>query len=150
MFLRLSLFGFILAGCLRADMSYQETTRFTGGSMMEMLQKMAASPMGKLAGGRMSQAFEDQTNTIYLKDGKLARINEKGSTIFDLDAGTVTTINHERRTYSVMTFDEIRQMTSRTKDRRCSIRCKGGAHRPIENGEWCDGAGVDHYPDRNR
>jgi hypothetical protein len=104
---------------LLADGSYTETTRYTGGSMVEMMHNLASSPIGRFAGHGMSNALQDQTSTVYIKGAKMARIGQTTSTIIDLDAGTITTIQNEKRTYSVMTFDQLQQNMNRGQ--------KGGA-----------------------
>jgi hypothetical protein len=81
----------LAAGCLWADVTYTETTKYTGGTLLEMTQRMASNPiMGRLAGGRLQSAFQDQTATVYVKGAKMARVGQALTTIFDLDAGTVT------------------------------------------------------------
>jgi hypothetical protein len=100
-------------GCLLADASYSETVRFEGGSLVEMLRGMANGPMGKT----MGQAFQDQTYAVYVKGNKMARIGSLTSTITDLDAGTMTNINHTKKTYSLTSFDEMKQMQAQMQSR---------------------------------
>ena len=95
---------FLGVGLLQADVSYTQDVKFLGGSMVEMMQKMASMPMM----GRMKQAFEDQHYDVYVKGNKMARLGQANSTIYDLDAGTITTINNQKRTYSTVTFDEMK------------------------------------------
>jgi hypothetical protein len=69
---------------------------------------MSTMPMiGKMMGGNMKQAFEDQTYEVYVKGNKMARVGQHMSTIYDLDAGTITTISHDKQTYSTQTFEEL-------------------------------------------
>jgi hypothetical protein len=106
------------AGFLTADATYTQTTKFTGGSLIEMTKKMASMPLlGKMGGGGLKQAFDDQHYDIYVKGNKEARIGTMLSTIFDLDAGTVTTVDNTKRTYSVQTFDEMREQMERMQQR---------------------------------
>jgi hypothetical protein len=108
---RLAIVTLAAAGCLLADVSYQETVQYTGGSLIDMMRGMSNSPMGKLMGGRLSKGLKDRTLKVYLKGNKLARIGEDSSTIVDLDAGTITTMDNEHHSYTVMSFDEMnRQM----------------------------------------
>jgi hypothetical protein len=103
---------------LLADVSYTETTKYTGGTLIEMTQRMASNPiMGRLGGGRLASAFQDQTSTTYVKGNKMARVGNLTTTVFDLDAGTLTTINNERHTYSVSTFEEMRQRMEEMQQR---------------------------------
>ncbi len=101
-----------------ADVTYTETTKYTGGTLIEMTQRMASNPiMGRLGGGRLAAAFQDQTSTTFVKGNKMARVGNLTTTIFDLDAGTLTTINNERHTYSVATFEEMRQRMEEMQQR---------------------------------
>lgn len=107
-FFRLGLTTTLAAGLLSADVTFQQTTKFKGGALIDMMQKMASMPlMGKMMGGNMKQAFEDQTYDVFVKGNKMARIGPRISTIYDLDASTVTTIFHDRQSYSVETFEEL-------------------------------------------
>lgn len=91
-----------LAGCLAlapillADVRYTETAQITGGAMSGMMG-MAS----RMSGRKMNTDSEH-----VLKGNKMAEIREEATTITDLDAETVTTINHKAKTYSVMTFAE--------------------------------------------
>lgn len=100
-----------LAGpfCLSADVTYSETVHFNGGTLVDMAKSMASNPMT----ARMGQAFQDQSYTIYVKGNKMARVGTNSTTITDLDAGSITNIDHSRKTYTVMTFDQLKQMSER-------------------------------------
>jgi hypothetical protein len=89
--------------------------KFTGGTMVEMMKRMANNPMLGRRGGAMAAAFQDQTFTVYIKGSKMARIGPVTSTIMDLDAGTMTIVNNERHTYSTQTFDEMQQRLQQTQ-----------------------------------
>jgi hypothetical protein len=105
-----SLLASITACGLLADVTYHQTTKYTGGSLVDTMKKMAAMPMmGRMGGGAMKTAFADQQHDVYIKGNKMASIGPLTSTLFDLDAGTITNINHEKSTYSTMTFEEMRQ-----------------------------------------
>lgn len=123
--IRVGVLTALATGCLLADVTYTETTKFTGGTLLEMTQRMASNPiMGRLAGGSLKSAFQDQTSTVFVKGAKMARVGTAISTIFDLDAGTVTTINNEKHTYSVETFEELHQHMEQMQQRM--NRGKGG------------------------
>jgi hypothetical protein len=86
-----------------ADVSYQETTQVTGGSMMGML---------KMAGALSSQAKQATapvTSTVMIHGDRMVRSNPHTTEIIDLDQQTMTLIDHDKRTYSMVTFKEIQQ-----------------------------------------
>ena len=61
--IRLAIVTAAAVSCLFADASYSETVQCEGGSLVEMMRGMANGPMGKM----MSQAFQDQTLSVYIK-----------------------------------------------------------------------------------
>lgn len=106
------------ASCLFGDVTYNETVKYTGGTLLDMVHRMASMPMiGRMAGGGLKNAFQDENYTIYIKGAKMARLGGMFSSIYDLDAGTITTINNEKKTYTVQTFDELRQQMERAQER---------------------------------
>lgn len=108
--LRAALTICLIAGCLHADVVYNQTTKFKGGTLIDMMQKMANMPlMGRMMGGGMKQAFEDQHYEVSVKGNKMAKIGGPVSTLYDLDAGTITSLNNAKQTYTVQTFDELKQ-----------------------------------------
>ena len=84
-----------------ADVSYQETTRVTGGSMMGMV-KMAGA-----FSSQAKQALAPTTSTVMIHGSRMVRSNPHSTEIIDLDDQTITMIDHDKRTYSVMTFQEM-------------------------------------------
>jgi hypothetical protein len=91
----------LLHGLAFADVSYQETTRITGGSMMGM---------AKMAGAFSSQAKQmlaPTTSTVLIHGSRMVRSNPHTTEIIDLDDQTITMIDHDKRTYSIMTFQEM-------------------------------------------
>ena len=86
-----------------ADVSYQETTQITGGSMMGM---------ARMAGAFSSQAKQmlaPTTTTVLIHGNRMVRSNPHSTEIIDLDAQTITSIDHDKRTYSVMTFQQMEE-----------------------------------------
>jgi|GEM_PF-3300174 len=112
-FLRFGAAAAISVAILGADVTYTQTAKFEGGSLVEMMQKMASMPMM----GRMKQAFEDQHYNVFVKGNKMARWSQMTSSIYDLDAGTVTNIDNAKRTYSTMTFEEMQQRADQMQQR---------------------------------
>ncbi len=62
---------------------------------------------------RLGGGSTDMAETVYVKGNKMLRESDDVSTLIDLDAGSMTTIDHDKKTYSVMTFDEMRDQMER-------------------------------------
>jgi hypothetical protein len=90
------------AACpLFADFSYQETTKITGGMMAGMM---------KVAGVFSKQAREPIESTVAVKGNRMAHRGKLHGSIIDLDSRTITEIDMQKKTYSVITFDQMKQM----------------------------------------
>src|ERR1035437_7975566 len=86
-----------------ADFTYQETTQITGGSIVSMMK--LAGTFSKQA----RQANDPVVSTIMVKGNKMIRIGKDTSQIIDLDAETITEIDHQKKQYTTMTFAQMRQ-----------------------------------------
>jgi hypothetical protein len=84
---------------LSADFSYTQTTRVTGGTLLNMTRFMPGA--GKLK--------EPQTHTIAIKGGKMVTYDGETATIVDADAETLTQVDLKKKQYSVITFAEMKQ-----------------------------------------
>ncbi len=86
-----------------AEFQYTETTQITGGSVVGIM---------KLAGTFSKQAREANApvvTTVVIKGNRMARLSNSYGEIVDLDKETVTHIDTVKKTYTVMTFQEMRQ-----------------------------------------
>ena len=93
-------FAFTLALVpLQADFSYQQTTKITGGSLTKMMKFIPG-------GGKM---FEPKTSSVYLKGDRLVHVFPDTMSIIDLASETMTEVNLEKKTYSSITFAEMRE-----------------------------------------
>lgn len=96
------LLGWVSAG--RADFKYTEQSKLTGGMMMGMM---------KFAGHfshKANQADQPVITTRYVKGNRL-RIDNGGdntSQIIDLDGRRMIWVDNQKRSYSVMTFDQMK------------------------------------------
>ncbi len=99
------------AVCLLADFSYQQTTRLTGGMMADMM---------KVVGVFSKQAREPIQNTILVKGDRMATLTPNTGQIVDLDKETITEIDFQKKTYSVVTFAEIAQAMKEAEARMAS------------------------------
>jgi hypothetical protein len=104
---------FFGAATLSADFSYHETSRVTGGAMASML---------KVAGVFSKQAREPIESNVAIKGDRMARRGQTHGEIVDLGAETFTMIDFQKKTYSVMTFEQMRQAienaTKQVKDNK--------------------------------
>jgi hypothetical protein len=93
-----------------ADFRYDETTQITGGSIVGLM---------KFAGAFSKDArksTEATTSTVLVQGNRMAHINSDTTEIIDLDKETITTIDHKKKQYTVVTFDQMKQqMEAATK-----------------------------------
>ncbi len=115
---------------LLADFTYTETTRITGGVMASMSRSLGGLSKS------MRSLTEPQTTTHILKGNKMAEIGPREGTIYDLDAGSITTIDFEKRTYSTITFEQMRQamerMMAKNKGKIEEAKAKGKGDPNVE------------------
>ncbi|MEO8096664.1 MAG: hypothetical protein ABI811_03110 [Acidobacteriota bacterium] len=84
---------------LRADFSYQESTQMTGGIAYNAL---------KLGGPLTRGAREAQISTVSVKGNRMLTTRKDAVTIVDLDKESITEINIPKKTYSVVTFAQMK------------------------------------------
>ncbi|HEV2646197.1 MAG TPA: hypothetical protein VGU46_07540 [Acidobacteriaceae bacterium] len=92
-----------------ADYTYQETTQITGGSIVSMM---------KLAGTFSSQARkagDPVVSTLYLKGNRLARVSADSMEIIDLDKQNVTHVDMVKKTYTVITFQQMKDQVAKAR-----------------------------------
>ena len=93
----------LIPGALFADFQYDEMTQVTGGSIVSIAK--FASHFSKDA-----RSITDPVNsTILVKGNRMARISPESTEIIDLDKETITTIYPDKKTYTVVTFQEMKQ-----------------------------------------
>lgn len=88
----------VSAAALRADFTYEQTTKITGGMMAGAM---------RIAGAFSKQAREPMVSTIMVKGDRMATVSNSRINIVDLRAETFTDVDLEKKTYSVMTFAEM-------------------------------------------
>jgi hypothetical protein len=118
----------LLLPLAHADVSYQETTQITGGSLQSMI---------KLAGAFSSQARQANAPTItnvVLHGNRMVRSNPHTTEIIDLDQQTVTVIDHDRRNYSVMTFQQMQQAMANAAAKARQQSVTSSNQQPASNG----------------
>jgi hypothetical protein len=97
-----------LPACLLADFSYEQSTKITGGMMAGAM---------KFAGAFSKQAREPLQSTVAVKGNRMLHGNKDRASVIDLDRETITEINYQKKTYSVMTFAEMKQAMEQAMQR---------------------------------
>lgn len=100
-FVLISGMAVLASSTLLADFSYEETSTITGGMVARMM---------KVAGVFSKKAREPIHSSIAVKGNKMMHRTADSASIIDLDAQTITTIDFQKRTYSTMTFEQMKQM----------------------------------------
>jgi hypothetical protein len=83
---------------LRADFSYEQTSKITGGAMASMM---------KVAGVFSKSAREPVRTSVVVKGDRMANLTPDSASIIDLSAETITEVNFKQKQYSVVTFAEM-------------------------------------------
>jgi len=90
----------ISAGSLFADFSYHESSKITGGALAGVM---------KVAGVFSKAAREPIESTVAIRGNKMAHRSATHMSLIDLDSKTITNVDLQKKQYSVMTFDEMKQ-----------------------------------------
>ncbi|HEV2500254.1 MAG TPA: hypothetical protein VGY31_11810 [Terriglobia bacterium] len=105
---KLSLLGVVV--CLvvcatgRADFKYVQTTQITGGAMAGMMKGLGVFSKS------MRQATKPMASTTYVKGNHLRTDNADGTyQVIDLDGRRFIQVDPNHQTYSVITFEQMRQ-----------------------------------------
>ncbi|MGQ9634106.1 MAG: hypothetical protein ACUVXB_07645 [Bryobacteraceae bacterium] len=89
---------------LRADFSYEQTSRITGGALAGAM---------KVVGVFSKQAVQPIKTSVLVKGNRLAHVSVDNVQVMDLDRETITDINLKNRTYSVTTFAQMAEALQR-------------------------------------
>ncbi len=119
-FLRIAGIGTIAASTLLADFSYQETTRITGGSLVAMLK------MAGVFSKQARQAGEPIQSTVSIKGDRMVHRGPQHATIIDLGSETITSVDFQKKTYTVMTFADLKQMMEQMSQKMQQQQAKNG------------------------
>jgi hypothetical protein len=102
-----------------ADFQYTETSKITGGSAAGAMKFVGV--FSKDA----RQATQGTTSTISFKGNKMRREDSLGQIeIIDLDARKITQIDTKKKTYSEMTFDEMRARMEEARKKAAEQQAK--------------------------
>jgi hypothetical protein len=91
-----------------ADFSYQEKSTVTGGTVAGIM---------KVAGVFSKAARQPAEATIAVKGDRMAHRSDTHASIIDLSAQTITQIDLRKKTYSVMTFEQMKAMLEQMRER---------------------------------
>lgn len=102
-----------------ADVQYTETSKVTGGAMAGAMK--FAGVFSKDA----KQVTQGTTSTISLKGNKMRRETSLGSVeIIDLDKRQITHLDLKNKTYSTMTFDEMKAQLEEARRKAAEQQAK--------------------------
>lgn len=101
---------------LVADITYTKSVKYTGGTMLGFLRNLVSNPLiQRMVGADLEGALDDQSYTVYVKGSKMAQVAEAGSTIYDLDANSITITDDSKQSYEVETFEDLRAQIERAE-----------------------------------
>jgi hypothetical protein len=86
-----------------ADASYQETTQITGGSLVDGLKSVSFFSKS------LRDAFAPITTSTMVHGNQKVVVSKESTEITDLDRETITHIDLAQKTYTVVTFAQMRQ-----------------------------------------
>ena len=126
---KLTLLSCVLAipATIFADFSYQETTQITGGSMLSMIRMAGA------LSAQARKAGEPVVSSVYLSGNRLAHVSPDNIEIIDLDQETITHIDTAKRTYTVMTFQQMKDQMARAQQEMEKRQAEHPAAAPAPN-----------------
>lgn len=87
-----------------ADASYEKSMQITGGQFVDMLKHYALI-------SKQMKSMTEPSSTITMVHGNQKAVVSKNSTeITDLDKQIIINIDNDKKTYSIMTFEEMRKL----------------------------------------
>jgi hypothetical protein len=110
----------VAASTMLADFSYQETTKITGGSVI------AALKMVGVFSKQARQMGEPIESAVALKGDRMVHRSSQHTTIIDLGSETITSMDPQKKTYSVMTFAEMKQAMEQMSQKMQQQQQKNG------------------------
>lgn len=97
------------AALLQADFTLEQTSRMTGGTMLQMM---------RMVPGAAKRITEPNPSTTAVKGNKMAHTDRNATAIWDLDGETITRVDHDKKEYSVITFAQMRQAMQKMQNMR--------------------------------
>ena len=122
-----SLLLFSLSTPCFADFQYTETTKITGGAAVGAMK--FAGVFSKDA----RQATQGSNSTISIKSNKMRREDSLGQIeIIDLDGRRITQIDTKKKTYSTITFDEMKARMEEARKKAAEQQAKRNKEQPSQ------------------
>lgn len=122
-----SMLLFTLSTPCFADFQYTETTKITGGAAAGAMKFVGV--FSKDA----RQATQGTTSTISFKGNKMRREDSMGQVeIIDLDGRRITQIDTKKKTYSTMTFDEMKARMEEARKKAAAEQAKRNKEQPSQ------------------
>jgi carbon monoxide dehydrogenase subunit G len=90
-----------------ADFTYTEITKITGGALMNMSRALGGFSKD------LKKVGEPTISTVYLKGNRMATVNDQNAHIVDLDQETMTDVDFVKKTYTTITFAQMREAMER-------------------------------------
>ena len=110
-----------------ADFQYTETTKITGGAAVGAMKFVGV--FSKDA----RQMTQGTTSTISFKGNKMRREDSLGQIeIIDLDGRRITQIDTKKKTYTTMTFDEMRARMEEARKKAAEQQAKRNKEQPAQ------------------
>jgi hypothetical protein len=123
--IRIAVLGCVLSTAVTcfADAQYTQQSKITGGAMAGAMK--FAGVFSKDA----KQVTQGTTTTVSVKGNKMRRENSLGTAeIFDLDTRRIINLDLKKKTYSILTFDEMRAQIAEAKRKAAEQQAKS-AHK---------------------
>jgi len=127
-FRQIGVLAMLASVSLSADVTYEESF-VSSVDLSNYMPPLFDYPYGRGSefdsGGYAIAPFDSNRLAnfhVYIKGGKMARLGGLASVIYDLERGTVTSIDGRKRTFSVLTFAQMEQQIA--KGPRCGKNCR--------------------------
>jgi hypothetical protein len=114
----------VAAGMMRADFRYSQTTKVTGGAMVGLTRTLGVFSRD------MRSLTEPQTQTVMVKGNRMTSFDVRTMHIVDLDAETITDVNLDKKTYSVITFAQMAEALEKAAQRMKEMQSQRGQEAP--------------------
>jgi hypothetical protein len=118
----------LLHPLLWADASFQSSTQITGGSLANSI---TSSPLAQMAPG--AKSVLDPTTEITIVHGNQKAVISKDHTeLYDIDKETLIRIDNTRKTYTLTTFAQMRQLLKEMPQKMAQMQ-SGPRQAPTQN-----------------